>query len=239
MLREIFTLCRSIELAAEAAYRRISNQTEVDEQKSFWLDISRDEKRHATYWEQLLELQEKGSLKNPFDNPELIVDDLNTMKGKIDGMIDNEDLNSDFSDLILWAFRIEHNMLHPAFAIFYHALITDTEDISPEGDYQNHIKKFAQAVKKHLKGKPELVLVGEILSSVWERNRELANQFYQIKTLRGLIPICANCKQVRNDQGYWEQIEAYVGRYSETTFTHGICPECAKQLYPGIPRGNL
>ena len=62
-----------------------------------------------------------------------------------------------------------------------------------------------------------LILLGEILSSVWERNRELANQYYQIKTLRGLIPICDNCKQVRNDQGCWEQIEAYVGRYSETT----------------------
>jgi rubrerythrin len=237
MLRKIFVLCRYIELLAEAAYLRISNQTQADELKSFWLDIARDEKRHATYWEQLLELQGKGSLKNPFDNPKPIVDELNTMKGKIEEMINNEHLNSDFSDLILWAFRIEHTMLHPAFAIFYHALATGIDDISPEEDYKNHINKFVQMVKNHLNDKTELILVGEILSSIWERNRELANQFYQIKTLRGLIPICAGCKQVRNGEGYWEQIEAYIERFSDTTFTHGICPECAKELYPEIPSG--
>jgi rubrerythrin len=239
MLRKIFTLCRSIELAAESAYRRISNQTEVNEHKSFWLDISRDEKRHSTYWELLLELQRKETLTNPFDNPELIVDELNTMKGKIDEIINMEHSNFDFSEFILWAFRIEQYMLHPAFTILFHILEKDTEDIFPEEDYQNHINKFVQAAKKHLKDKPELVLVGDILSNMWERNRELAKQFYQIKILRSLIPICANCKQVRNDQGYWEQIEAYLERYSETTFTHGICPECAKKLYPEITGGNL
>ena len=81
---------------------------------------------------------------------------------------------SDFSELILRAFRIEHNMLHPAFTILFHVLEEDTEDISPEEDYQNHIKKFTHAVKKHLEDKPELVLVREILSNMWERNRELA-----------------------------------------------------------------
>ena len=235
MLRKIFNLCHSIELAAEEAYFKISDHTEADEFKLFWLDISQDEKRHASYWEQLIELQKKGSVNNPFDNPKLVADELNSMKAKIEEVIDNEHLNSDFSDLILWAYQIEHHMLHPAFAIFYRVLATDSGDISPEEDYQNHINKFAQMVKKHLNDKPELILVGEILSSIWQRNRELANQFYQIKALRGLIPICANCKQVRNDEGYWEQIESYIERNSDTTFTHGICPECTKKLYPGIP----
>ena len=82
MLRNIFTLCRSIELAAEAVYLKISEQSVVDEQKSFWLEISQDEKRHAKYWEQLLDFQRKGALTNLFDNPELIADELNTMKHK-------------------------------------------------------------------------------------------------------------------------------------------------------------
>ena len=234
MLRDIFILCCSIELAAEAAYSRIANESKVDEQKAFWLEISQDEKRHAIYWEQLIELEEKGSIQNPFDNPRRILRELSAMKSKIDEMIDSENLNSAFSDLILWAFRVEFYMLHPAFAILYHVLETDTGDISPEEDYQNHIEKFARVVKKLLKDKPELALVGETLSSMWERNREVASQFAQIKTLRGLIPICASCKQVRNDQGYWERIEDYVGRHSETKFSHSICPECAKKLYPGI-----
>jgi|GEM_PF-1040517 len=61
---------------------------------------------------------------------------------------------------------------------------------------------------------------------------ELQAAMDEIKTLKGLIPICANCKKIRNDQGFWEQIEQYIADHSEAEFTHGICPECAKELYP-------
>lgn len=54
----------------------------------------------------------------------------------------------------------------------------------------------------------------------------------QMKTLRGLLPICANCKKIRDDRGYWNQIESYVREHSEAEFSHGICPECAAKLYP-------
>ncbi len=57
---------------------------------------------------------------------------------------------------------------------------------------------------------------------------ELAN----IKMLSGLIPICANCKKIRNDNGYWDQLEKYIQSHSEAKFSHGICPDCAKILYP-------
>jgi len=46
------------------------------------------------------------------------------------------------------------------------------------------------------------------------------------------LPICASCKKIRDDKGYWNQIEAYIGDHSETEFTHTICPECMKKLYP-------
>jgi PAS domain S-box-containing protein len=52
-----------------------------------------------------------------------------------------------------------------------------------------------------------------------------------IKTLRGLLPICASCKKIRDDSGYWSQIEAYVQAHSNAVFSHGICPDCVKQLY--------
>jgi hypothetical protein len=54
----------------------------------------------------------------------------------------------------------------------------------------------------------------------------------EIKTLRGFILICASCKRIRNDEGYWEQIESYISNYSEAQFSHGCCNECAKKLYP-------
>jgi hypothetical protein len=55
-----------------------------------------------------------------------------------------------------------------------------------------------------------------------------------IKTLRGLLPICASCKKIRDDSGYWSQIEAYVQAHSDAVFSHGICPDCARRLYGDI-----
>ena len=63
---------------------------------------------------------------------------------------------------------------------------------------------------------------------------ELRKALAEVKRLSGLLPICASCKKVRNDQGYWEQIETYVREHSEADFSHGICPECFQKLYPGL-----
>jgi hypothetical protein len=56
--------------------------------------------------------------------------------------------------------------------------------------------------------------------------------FQQMQYLEGLLPICASCKRIRDNQGSWKQIETYVRDRSEAEFSHGICPECAKKLYP-------
>ncbi len=55
-----------------------------------------------------------------------------------------------------------------------------------------------------------------------------------IKTLKGLLPICASCKKIRDDQGYWNQIESYICDHSDADFSHSICPDCAKKLYPDL-----
>ena len=60
----------------------------------------------------------------------------------------------------------------------------------------------------------------------------------EIKTLRGIIPICAACKKIRDDKGYWQQVEAYIRDRSEAEFSHGICPECVDKLYPGLGRNK-
>ena len=62
--------------------------------------------------------------------------------------------------------------------------------------------------------------------------KELEDALAQIETLEGIIPICANCKNVRNDSGYWQQVEAYVTLHSKATFSHGVCPSCMNILYP-------
>ncbi|MCD4848277.1 MAG: tetratricopeptide repeat protein, partial [Candidatus Aegiribacteria sp.] len=62
-------------------------------------------------------------------------------------------------------------------------------------------------------------------------NNQLRDALVHVKKLQGLLPICANCKKVRDDDGYWQQIESYVSDHSDATFSHGICPECMIKLY--------
>ena len=61
---------------------------------------------------------------------------------------------------------------------------------------------------------------------------ELQDALVSVKTLRGLLPICSHCKKIRDDKGYWNQIESYIRDHTDAEFTHGICPECMKKLYP-------
>jgi ligand-binding sensor domain-containing protein len=65
------------------------------------------------------------------------------------------------------------------------------------------------------------------------RNEELSSALANVKQLSGLLPICASCKKIRDDMGYWNQLETYISRHSEVGFSHGICPECAEAMYPG------
>ncbi|MBN1654396.1 MAG: PAS domain S-box protein [Deltaproteobacteria bacterium] len=70
-----------------------------------------------------------------------------------------------------------------------------------------------------------------------ERDRlilQLRKTLAEVKSLRGIFPICASCKRIRDDKGYWNQIESYIRDHSEAEFTHGICPECMRRLYPDL-----
>jgi PAS domain S-box-containing protein len=61
---------------------------------------------------------------------------------------------------------------------------------------------------------------------------DLRQKEIEVKKLRGLLPICASCKEIRDDKGYWHQIESYIRNHSEAEFSHSICPKCAEKLYP-------
>jgi PAS domain S-box-containing protein len=72
-----------------------------------------------------------------------------------------------------------------------------------------------------------------------EERKRLQQALDEVKTLRGIFPICANCKKIRDDKGYWNQVEMYVSDHTEAKFSHGICPDCAKKLYPELyEKGN-
>ncbi len=61
--------------------------------------------------------------------------------------------------------------------------------------------------------------------------QELENALKEVKRLNGLLPICASCKKIRDDKGYWKQVEMYLEEYSEAKFSHGLCPDCSETLY--------
>jgi PleD family two-component response regulator len=63
---------------------------------------------------------------------------------------------------------------------------------------------------------------------------ELQHALDSIKALKGMLPICSSCKKIRDDDGYWQNVEKYIREHSEAQFTHGICPECAQKLYPEV-----
>jgi len=67
-----------------------------------------------------------------------------------------------------------------------------------------------------------------------EEKRNLEKALKENKTLRGLIPICSNCKKIRDDDGYWHQVEVYLRDHSDADFSHSICPDCIKRLYPEL-----
>jgi mannose-1-phosphate guanylyltransferase len=58
----------------------------------------------------------------------------------------------------------------------------------------------------------------------------------QVKTMKGLLPICSSCKKIRSDENYWQSIETYIQQHSEASFTHGICPDCVQKLYGYQPK---
>ncbi len=72
----------------------------------------------------------------------------------------------------------------------------------------------------------------ELQSALEDRIQELQDALDQIKTLKGLIPMCASCKKIRDDEGYWQQVETYIMERSGAEFSHGLCPDCLKKHYP-------
>ena len=68
-------------------------------------------------------------------------------------------------------------------------------------------------------------------SKIEDSNEKLTEALSQVKSLEGIIPICSHCKNIRNDEGYWSQVEEYVSQNTNAGFTHSICPDCSKQHY--------
>lgn len=119
------------------------------------------------------------------------------------------------------------------------------KDLREQGKISNFEFEFVRKNGETIRASLSAVLEGEMLSGmildITERKRaeeererlilELKEALAKIKTLSGMLPICSWCKKIRNDGGYWQQIEAYIHDHSDAEFTHGICPDCMKKMY--------
>jgi len=141
--------------------------------------------------------------------------------------------------------------------------VTDLNDLSPEevkekmrqaqdgarGSFSFHHQLADGTVREvevysgpiTVQGRPLLCSIIHDISErrTAEREREeliagLQQALSEVKTLRGFIPICSSCKKIRDDSGYWNQIEIYISQRSEAEFSHSMCPDCIKQYYPGL-----
>ena len=74
------------------------------------------------------------------------------------------------------------------------------------------------------------------IEQLGEKNNQLQKAYNEVKTLKGMLPICAKCKKIRDDKGYWNQIESYIKKHSEAEFSHSICPECAAEINAEIDK---
>jgi GAF domain-containing protein len=105
--------------------------------------------------------------------------------------------------------------------------VLDNKANTYSDDYVALLAKMRDLVQSHL----GLMYMNSALKN---ENMLLIDYIAEIKTLRGLIPICAQCKKIRDDQGYWQRLERYLEDHTEAEFSHGLCPECVKTLYPEL-----
>jgi phosphoserine phosphatase RsbU/P len=78
----------------------------------------------------------------------------------------------------------------------------------------------------------------EMQDTLLNRLVDLQKALSEIKTLRGMLPMCARCKKIRDDKGYWNQIEVYIRKHTDAEFSHGLCPDCIKILYPELDKDD-
>ena len=95
-------------------------------------------------------------------------------------------------------------------------------------------QKLAQACLASLYTDRLETTVQERTKDLQETNSKLTESLAKVKVLSGLVPICAGCKKIRDDKGYWNQLETYVSKHSDAVFSHGLCPVCVKRLYPAF-----
>ena len=108
-------------------------------------------------------------------------------------------------------------IFYPDGEIFGSLCLFDVKPNSFEGQVVNLMEEFSEIITGHL--------------TLITKNTQLEDALKEVRTLQGLIPICANCKKIRDDKGFWQKVEVYLEERSNARFTHGLCEDCIQKLY--------
>ncbi len=111
-------------------------------------------------------------------------------------------------------------ILLPDGQIFGTICVLDQKENHYSQKYQKLLLQFRELIEAHL--------------HLLDTTSKLQEAFAEVRTLQGFLPICAHCKKIRNDQGYWQQIESYIRQHSAAEFSHGICPDCLREHYSDL-----
>jgi hypothetical protein len=130
--------------------------------------------------------------------------------------------------LVTWSFNRKAGLI----AAFVCASVWFAVDKAERFAYSNSFIPYWNAAVRFVYFSTFALLLANVRGQLQKSTAEL-------KRLSGLLPICANCKKIRDDKGYWQQLEEYIRAHSDADFTHGLCPNCARHLYPDLAKAWL
>jgi CheY-like chemotaxis protein len=158
---------------------------------------------------------EDAIMKAMSDRPDLVLMDI-ILKGEVDGIDAAEKIRSLFHIPVIYL------TAHADEATLQRAKITEPFGyiVKPFRDRDLHIAIQFALYKAKMEAERNVLI------------HQLEGALAEVRTLSGLIPICASCKKIRNDDGFWDQVEVYISSHTDAQFSHGLCPECAKKIDP-------
>ena len=228
---EIIKLCLTLDAAACKFYRQLSADSGDKTLQDFWDTMMRQEEQHVRYWKDLAHFAEKNTVPAVFDNPREIKIQLQGICEKVQSLLKG-DFKVDVETAFFMAYQVEFYLMHPAFEALFLFMRKHTGDASPSDSYQDHIAYILKGLRQMGKVKPVFELIAQMMDRLWQAHQKLALQLSDIQALRSLVPICMHCKKVRDDDGFWGQVESYVTDHFHADFSHGICPDCLEKYYP-------
>ncbi len=235
ILLDILKLSLELEKMAMNFYQDLSGRTQAEAEKSFWRQLALDEGSHIKFWTTLITLTEAKKIRNLFDDPQLVHQELIRIRSLCETLVRDDSVLNDIGQSLMTAVRLEFHMLHPAFGAMFHLYESEVKTGPwPDAAYNRHLQFLMNGFPQFVSGRPEFVLIGDMLQTIWQSNQKLARQLAEVRTLRGLIPICMHCRKIRNEEGYWVNVESYISKHSEAEFSHGICEECLHIHYPDL-----